>query len=65
MDSVRSGGRAVGVRARPGLAPQAGHVAKGASDEIEKIFARGDTENGEEYGVFLKLKSQKEGDIGQ
>lgn len=31
------------------------------SDEIEKIFARGDTKDGEEYGVFLKLKPQKEG----
>jgi hypothetical protein len=34
------------------------------SDEIEEIFARGYTEDNEEYGVFLKLKPSPQGDMG-
>jgi hypothetical protein len=34
------------------------------SDEIEEIFARGYTEENEEYGVFLKLKPAPEGNMG-
>ena len=34
------------------------------SDEIEAIFAKGYTDDDEEYGVFLKLKALKPGDQG-